>query len=475
MRNKYGKLRVLLVPVLLLAASCSQLALKQDEINQALYSGNAQKAYTILSQDSSRWEKKRNALLYYWNKGAVAWMLGKTEESSRLFMTSDYFLEDMYRNYADIAVSLFTNDKVKQYSGEDHERILFQYYQILNFMQLGNLEYARVQARRLQLELQRLNDRYKDRKESSIRRFQEDAFAYVLIGLVFEASDDLDNAYVGYKNAVRVYTEDYTKFFDINVPVQLQHDVMRLAAKLGNISDLEMYEKRFGYRYDPAFHQGGNLVFFWNNGLSPVKEEISINFTIVRGTNAGWVTFTNSQYGLSFPVYVGNDNTKDGSAFSQVEFVRATFPKYFIRGAWFQSASLESGAVHRNFELAEDVGKVAYKVLDDRFLEEMGKTLLRLATKKASEYALREKNPEAGAALGVINYLTEQADTRSWESLPHQISYCRMQLDPGIRQVTLYANAKGGVVHQYPFTFDVPDQGLLFHGFHTLQPGTIPR
>ncbi|MDX5321221.1 MAG: hypothetical protein LPK45_08900, partial [Bacteroidota bacterium] len=159
-------------------ASCAQITLKQSQINEALYKGNPQAAYDILNSNTKRWEKNRNALLYYWNKGTMAWMLGKHKESSELFMTSDYFLEDMYKNYANLAASFFVNNKVTQYAGEDHERILFQYYQILNFMELGNLENALVQSRRLKLELDRLDDRYKDKKGEKTGRYQQDAFGY---------------------------------------------------------------------------------------------------------------------------------------------------------------------------------------------------------------------------------------------------------------------------------------------------------
>ncbi len=452
-------------------ASCSQIALKQGEINASLYQGDVQKAYDVLNQDIDRWKKNRNALLYYWNKGTMAWMLGKHQESSELFMTSDYFLEDMYRNYANVAASLFTNDKVRQYRGEDHERLLFQYYQILNFMQLGNQEYALVQARRLQLELQRLDDRYKGEKDEPGARYHEDAFAYLLIGLVYESANELDNAYIAYKNAYRIYSNLYSSSLGTDMPEQFKQDIMRLAYHLGHPDDLERYEKELGLVYDKTTPRiGGNTVFFWNNGLSPVKEEISLDFTIIRGQGAGWVLFTNNQFGFSFPVFIGEDHTQDGSAFSNIEFVRATFPKYFTRGAFFSHGELLVNGQTYPMELAEDVSQIAHKELDDRFLKEIGKTLARLALKKASEYQLRKENPEAGAALGLINMITEQADTRSWESMPHQISYSRLNLPSGKQSMVLRAYGPA-VSHDQPLQVYVPNEGMSFAGFHTLQPG----
>lgn len=456
-------------------ASCSQLTLKQSEINQALYQGNPQQAYDIMNSNVDRWQKNRNALLYYWNKGTFAWMLGKYEESSELFMTSDYFLEDMYKNYANIAASFFVNDKVKQYTGEDHERIIFQYYQILNFMEMGNLENALVQARRMQLELNRLDDRYKDLEGNKNGRYQEDAFAYVLIGLVYEAAHDEGNAYIAYKNAYRIYSEAYATNFKMMIPQQFLKDLMRLAYRNGYDQDLERYQTETGIPFEKAWlRDEGNAVVFWNNGLSPVKEEVALTFTIIHGSNAGWATFTNAQYGFSFPIFVGTDNTKEGSAFSQLEFVKVSFPKYFMRGALYTQASVLSDGQAYPMDLAEDVSAIAFKVLEDRFLREIGKALTRTALKKASEYQMRKENPEAGAALGLVNLITEQADTRSWESMPHQISYTRLKLEKGLHHLTLRTQ-NGGNIQDNPLDLDVPEVGMVFKGFHTLQPQQITR
>lgn len=456
-------------------ASCSQIALKQGEINASLYQGNVQQAYDVLNTDIDKWKKDRNALLYYWNKGTLAWMLGKYQESSELFLTSDYYLEDMYRNYANTAASLFINDKVRQYSGEDHERVLFHYYQILNFMQLGKTESAQVQARRLMLELYRLDDRYKDAPKLSIKRYQEDAFAHLLIALVFESAGDLDNSYISYKNAYRIFNEDYAILYGVQMPAQLKQDIMRMAWRLGFYDDLERYEKEFGLTYDRKQNaKGGNTVFFWNNGLSPTKQEVSLNFAVIRGTEPGWVVFVNTDYGFAFPMYVGEDKTANGSSFSQVDMVRATFPKYFTRGAYFNRAKVLSNGQEYPMEIVEDVSAVAHKELDDRFNQEIGKTLLRLALKKAAEYELRKNNPDAGAALGLVNFFTEQADTRSWESLPHQISYTRLSLEPGMQNIVLRTETDV-VIQDHSISLYVPKQGMVFGGFHTLQPGQVVR
>ncbi|MBI1221842.1 MAG: hypothetical protein GC180_04485 [Bacteroidetes bacterium] len=470
MLRPFNRIRFWVWMAVFLLASCSQITLKQAQLNEALYTGNVQQAYDIMNNHVDRWKKNRNALLYYWNKGTFAWMLGKYDESSKLFMASDYFLEDMYKNYANMAASLFINDKIRQYTGEDHERILFQYYQILNFMRLGNLENALVQARRLQLELNRLDDRYKDQKGNKNTRYQEDAFAYILIGLVYEAAHDESNALVAYRNAYRIYSESYKSNFNTEIPRQLLKDLMRLAYRNGYDEYLNQIEKETGVSFNKSWlRDEGNTVVFWNNGLSPVKQEVAVNFTIVRNGNTGWVTFYNSNYGLSIPVYVGNENTQQGSAFNQLQFIRATFPKYFNRGSRYFQGSLMADSLAHPLELVENVTAIAQKEMHDRFLKEIGKTLLRLALKKVSEAQMRKENPEAGAVVGLVNFVTEQADTRSWESLPDQISYTRLSLPPGEHEVSLRTYSSQDTLSN-SMRIKVPQRGMVFQGFHTLQP-----
>jgi len=454
--------------LLLLMGACSQRTLHQGQINAALYRGDAQAAYTILATNPERWMKGKNQLLYFWERATLAWMLGDHNESKEFFMTSDYYVEDMYRNYANEALALFTNDKIKNYRGEDHEKILFQFYQILNFMNLGELENALVQVRRLNLELGRLNDRYKDNKDRTFKFYQRDAFAYVLMGLVYEATDENNNAWIAYKKAIEIYESDYAEFFDMQIPEQLKYDFLRLSNELGFSSDLHYWEKKWKLQYDPQTMRDGNFVFFWMNGLAPIKEEVALEFIISRGSG-GWATFSNAQFGLSIPVFIGNNHTQQGSAFSQLEFIKIAVPRYFIRGSMYPNAQIQVNGKALKHNLVEDVSALSKKIEQEHFLVDLGKTLARVAIKKASEAQLRKENENAGAALSLLNYITEQADTRSWESLPDKIYYSRTTIAGDSAHVSL--NMSGtGISQYYTNLYKVPSNGMFFQGFHTFHP-----
>ncbi len=163
---------------------------------------------------------------------------------------------------------------------------------------------------------------------------------------------------------------------------QLKQDLMRAAYRTGFRDELKQYEDKFGYRYVPDTTKGGELVFFWNNGLGPLKSQFDITFTVIRG-QGGWATFTNAQYGFVFPVYIGNQVNDPKSGFSQLEVVRVAFPKYIERPVYYDRAWISSAGDTAWMQPAEDINSIAFKALEDRFLREIGQTLLRLSVKKS--------------------------------------------------------------------------------------------
>lgn len=454
---------------LLLMAACSYRTRMQSQLNQAIYQNDIKKAHQLLTKDEDKWLKGKSALLYYWDRATIAWTLGYSQESQQYFLKSDYFMEDVYKNYANIALSFLVNNKVKEYVGEDHERLLFHYYQIQNFIALGQNENALVQVRRLNLELDRLDQRYQDRTDKKIRRYQRDAFSYLIMGLAYESLGEKNNAWIAYKNAEKIYEEDYEPFIGISTPNQLKLDLLRLADELGFLADKAFYEKKFNQKYNPQTMQKGNAVVFWHSGLTPIKESWNLTFVIRKHPQTGWVNFFNAETGISVPVFVGEDKTKQGSSFSEVSFVRLAIPRYVTRPAVYQKAAVIMGKDTIGLEPAIDIEAIAKKIQKDRFPEELGKALLRLALKKATEIEVRKNNPDAGAALSLVNAITEQADLRSWETLPAQIHYVKLNIASDSQQVKLIqfgtsAKRESKLLLQYHF-----GQNLAMAGFHSFE------
>ncbi len=448
--------------ILLITAGCATYYQRNIKFQELFIQGKIEDAEKELKKNK-RAAKDKNRLLYYLQNGVVSHILGKYEESNNFFEDAYIFTEDLQKNYAAEAFSLLYNPEVLPYRGEDFERVLIHYYKALNYLRLNKLEEAQVECRRINIILNQLNDKYSKHKN----RYKSDAFALNLMGIIFEASGDYNNAFISYRNAYEAYEEVYRPLFGVATPLQLKKDLLRSAYQNGFTDELKKYEKSFGMQYSHNEQEGGELVFFWNNGLGPVKGEWSINFFIVRG-KGGMVTFVNEEMGLSFPFFLeGSDSSL---TLGDLKFVRIAFPKYLERKPYFRNAELVASGKRYPLELAQDINGIAFKTLEDRMTRELATSLLRLALKQASEKAVRQKNENLGALLSIANALSEKADTRNWQTLPYSISYARIPLPEGKNTVELksYSPRKSRENSEI-FYLEIKKSKTLFYMFHDLE------
>jgi hypothetical protein len=121
--------------------------------------------------------------------------------------------------------------------------------------------------------------------------------------------------------------------------------------------------------------------------------------------------------------------------------------------------------------LADPIEKIAFKSLSDRFSREMGLAILRLAIKKATEYAIRQENKEVGALMGIANAITEQADTRYWSTLPATISYLKIPLKEGENKIVVRAIRVNNQKERVDtITIDARKGRTYFEVYNTIKP-----
>lgn len=447
--------------------ACASYYQSNLAFNQQFESGQLDQALGTLKADAGQ-AKGKQAFLYFVNKGLVLSMMGRYEESNDFFEKAYLFGEDYRKNITLEAASFLTNPTITPYKGEDHEHLLLLYYKALNFIKLNKTEEALVECRRLNIRLQQLADRYR-----SDTKFQRDAFVHTLMGLIYEADKDYNNAFIAYRNAYDIYQTDYRQLFDISAPAQLKSDLLRTAHLSGLIDELEYFKTEFerpDYHYEPG--GGGELVMLWHNGLSPVKAEWGINFA--ADLRDDMVYFNSQGMNFSFPFSLRDYDEKDRASLSNLEVFRVAFPRYVERPEYYQQAEVECNGQRLTFELLEDVNKIAFKSLQQRMDLEFSKALIRVAFKKVAEHQLTKENRALGSILGVINAATEQADTRNWQTLPHSIHYVRVPLRAGQNELTLRLQEPNGNTDNHTFTYHVKPGQLLFHTFTSLE-ASYPR
>ncbi len=444
--------------------SCQSYYRKNLDFNNHFQKGDFEKANKILDSDKKA-EKRKTKLLFYMNKGVVFSLMGKYKESNEYFEKAYIFIQDNTNKPMDIAAAMVTNSNVIEYSGEEFEKLLIHYYKAINFMKLQENEAALVECRRMNIRLQILNDKYK-----GANKYKKDAFMHLLMGLIYDANAEYNNAFIAYRNAYEIYLSDYTKFFNTEAPLQLKKDILRTAYLSSLFDELDRYEKEFNLVLEKSNSKNGDLVFLWQNGLGPIKEEWAINFAVIKG-QGGVIVFQNQELGLNFSFPMSDADYKS-NGLGDLKVIRVAFPKYIERSTLYHKADLVIDNEIKHLELAEDINKIAFKCLEQRMLEELGKSLLRVALKQAAEYQLRKKNEGAGAVLGIINAATEKADTRNWQTLPYSIYYTRVSMPEGTHNIKLLTFENNGRSTEIPFTFIIKKGNTILHSFQSLE--TIP-
>jgi uncharacterized protein len=458
--------RIVLIAIVTTITGCASYYQTHADFNSEFEQGDLKRALETLGRHQDESESKTR-FIYFVNKGLLLSILGEYEESNSYLEKAFLFGEDYRINYINEATSYFTNPNVVLYKGEDHEHLMLLYFKAINFLKLGQHEDALIECRRLNIRLNQLGDKY-----VAEEKLQRNAFIHTLMGIIYQSAKDYNNAFIAYRNAMEVYENDYSRMFGMVPPEQLKKDLLDAAWRTGFIDEFDNYKNKFEMRDYEASLQNADLVFFWHNGLGPIKAEWSINFVITPGPDHMMV-FNNNEMGLSFPFKVDDD--KDRSSLTNLQFFRVAFPRYVERPVYYVSAKLERGSDTYDLQLAEDINKVAFYSLNQRMLQEFAKGLLRAALKKAAEQSIRKKDDRLGAVLGMVNALTEKADTRNWQTLPHSIYYSRIPLQEGKNDLKLLLySGRSQDSTAYNFTYQVKKGQTLFHTFSSLETVAAP-
>lgn len=448
---------LLCIPVLF---SCATYQRKLSAYYQQVDAGHYERADALLSSNGFL-QRDRNQLLYYMEKGKLFHLRGLYDSSNLYFNKADDLIEEKRKSAGDVFLGASVNPMLQTYLGEDHERFLIHYYKAINYLQLGNTEGARVEARRIQLSEDALNN--KTRKEN---KYQQDAFALILQGLLYEASGEANNAFISYRNAAELYLKSGGNYYGVSLPNQLKHDLISAARASGFGDQADYYanatKAKEEMNVQPA---GGWLVVFIETGSAPVKQEI--RYSVTQGAN-GFYFYGND--GLRQDIFIDRNRFNDNQL-SQIRNTTIAIPYYQARS--FNSPAVQIRLNGNNYR-AEDVANMnalCARLMQERMGKEIANALIRQLVKKVAERGSEaiataaaqksdtkkdgtkkteaEKRKDAqnaeaiGAAVGlimnVVNSATEKADTRNWQSLPAFIQYVRIPLQAGVNTIELSA------------------------------------
>jgi hypothetical protein len=425
--------------------SCNSYNRQAADYYSNLQEGNFKKAGKALDQNRLL-KKSRNRLLYILEKGKLCHLLQQYDLSNRYFNEADLLMEASRTSVKDIAFGTLLNPMMKTYQGEDFEKYLIHYYKALNYLQLGQPAEALVEARRISLRSYAQQD-----KAGSTDHYSEDAFSLMLQGMVYEKNEEINNAFIAYRNAAQVFLDNNGSYYGTVLPSQLKMDVLRTAYLNGFADEVARFEKIFGVQYAKEEKpEGGELILFWENGSAPVKDQQDLYFSLFKGSaNNFYFKDGGGLFNIPFEPGAGHNSEN-----LNIRSLRIALPRYTPQPLYYSTASVGINGNNYSLEPTENINNLAISTLKERTLKELTSTLTRVALKKIAEEAIRsdqKKNTKTGKKEGVkkarneaiamglqiFNFASEKADTRNWQSLPHTIFFTRIPLKPGTNEITV--------------------------------------
>ena len=406
---------VLVIWGLLLLGGCAH-RLDYNRLYAQLQDGDCGAA-TLHIENNRKHYGSNAQLLYLLDAAMVHLQCREFETAQQKFHAAERLAESLWtESLSRQAASLVTNEYLVKYPGEDYERALINMMSALGYLQSEAFDDALVEIRRLDSLLSLFNDKYEHKNV-----YKEDAFGRYLSGILHEADNALDDAFIDYRKALLTY-RDYDKYYGTPAPATLIEDLLRVAAAVDRMEDAERLLPRNSLqrRQAPSTNRHmGKLVFLQLSGRAPTKTQGQV----VVPTGAGPVSIAYPRLLLLPPACMEHRLT----------------------------LASPDMVIVATLDLVQDIGRIALKNLEDKKGRIMAKTIARAVTKQVIIEGLANSSDDEAAmalrtALNIANLFLEQADTRSWRTLPGQIYMDRLFIPPG--EYTVQIAACGGRPHK---------------------------
>ncbi len=432
---------------------CATQLSHYDKLYTSLHQRDAVEADQIIAAAESRYGSN-SKLLYLMDRGMTLHLAERYKESARFLEEANEMVEDLYtRRLRNEALSLLVSDTKRPFRGDPYEQVLINVINALNYARLGDLEEALVEARRIDHRLNVLTDTVDEED------YQEDPFARYLTGVLYEANGDLSNAFVGYRKAFEAYQGAQT-WSAVPVPGIVKQDLLRITQRLNLVNEHAEYRQAFPEVSWEARPTNGHaeIIVVSYQGRSPRLEDQFIDVPVSLDALA--LLLHTKQLGRNQPQRAGGvDAVLYGL---QGEIVRISLPRVVAQKSQVGHGRItvaQEGVRHSyQTELMNSVTATAKKNLSDRLpsvtLRAVARAALKISTAEALGYGAGAagKDDETRHAiqaivsmlLKVLFITTEEADKRSWRTLPDEIQVSRFPVTPGSVSLTYQAFGRYG-------------------------------
>ena len=425
---------LLLVPALVLLTGCAGTGFNAASFQNDVRQGNVASALERLDDYS---DEDVAALL---DRGLLLQSQDRFEESNAVFAKAETLIGALHaRSVSTKALALLTNDRALGSRPSGFECADVAYNRAWNYLEMGLREDVLVEARRINERLTFRSDSCEDEGGAC----GHDTFLRYFSGLLFEWGGEWNDAYVAYKQA-DIARKTAEIQFGAAAPPDLGVRLVRLARRLGFDDEAERWAAEYGVDPNPD-PRASTLVVLWENGMIGHREAASVLIpiyqtetrAIAKDRDAWSHTLAERRHGprntkvkldyllrISLPTYVATLPAGDQA---EVVIGGAKEPSTLRR-----VAPLSAMAAHA---LDSAMGGIAVRAVS--------RALVKYLAKQAVDKNIGEG---AGFLVNLLGVALEQADTRSWRSLPYEIDLASREVPPGSYDVRLNVTGPGGRV-----------------------------
>lgn len=371
---------------------------------------------------------RSDRVLYLLDKGMVLRMKRDFAGSNLALEAAKQEMERLYAaSISENTLSFIVNDATVSYAGDDYEQVLVHLYMSLNYLELGQLDEARVEALQVDTRLREIGENIPGNK------FTEDALSRYLTGMIYEELGEWSDAMIAYRKAYEAYKK-YQANYDLAMPDMLKHDLLRLAHRQGLSDEAARYRQEFGIEApheeirEPE--QEGELVFVLNNGLAPIKREKIVGATSPSPSVMTDHTTRYKQITPALPVVVN-----------------IALPYHESRPNNVLNARVSVSGKQAYTQMMDDIDAIAKASLDSRMPAITARSIARAVSKVVIQQSVDRagRNRDNDLAVELLSSfvvrmaaaVTERADTRSWLTLPANVQLARLSLPPGSYTITV--------------------------------------
>ena len=446
-RFRQGLAALVLPALLLTVSSCATYSDKTDAMRDAVSAGSYDRGLSEINRFikvkdplelPAKW--KSETALAVLERATLLHAMQRWDASASNFQAAEEQLEflDLTSSADQIGRYIFS-DSATRYRTTPTEKLALNAINLINYLARGDLDGARVEAKRFTVMRNYLLDYDPDHAHG--------AFGSYLAGFVAEREGNWDSALRYYDEALQ----------ERELP-SLHDPIVRVSQRSSYTSErLQRYTGTPALPPTPGAEAGDPPAEGTAAEAAPEQPPAPAAATpaeVLVVVKTGRVPYKvprripiGAAIGLAGAYVTGDTTLLEYGAFKVV-----VFPDLEPAGNLFTDAAWSIDGVDLQIDMVSDLGFEITREFDELKPKIIGSALTRMIVRAAAAEGARAAGNEGNGAVGLISALAveglmvalDKPDTRSWTLLPDRVYIGRAQVPPGEHTVQILVHGNGG-------------------------------